>query len=329
MKHHITRVLIASTLLVLPAAAGAQTQGATASVRGGIAGPVTADGRPDLQGTWSFATLTPMERPKEFGTKAVLTPEEARQYAEESRKRRNMDQRSGGGAADVERAYNDFWWDFGTTASLRTSLIIDPPDGRRPAYTPEAQKRMATQFAGLKRPAEGPEDRMLAERCIVGFNAGPPMTPSAYNNNVQIVQTKDNVLLLNEMVHDARVVPLDGRPRPVLTRWMGESRGRWEGDTLVVETINFKGPTSFGGSSEKMKLTERFRLDGPNTLLYQFTVEDPTTWTRPWTVEIPMARSSEPIFEYACHEGNIGMEGILKGARADEQRAAAPTGGVQ
>jgi hypothetical protein len=299
--------------------------GATVQAQSGA--PRTPDGKPDLQGTWSFATLTPMERPKEFGTKAALTPEEARQYAEDSRKRRNMDTRSGGGAVDVERAYNDFWWDFGTTASLRTSLIVDPPDGQRPAYTPEAQKRMASQFSGLRRPAEGPEDRMLAERCIVGFNAGPPMAPSAYNNNVQLVQTKDHVMLLNEMVHDARVVPLDGRPRQKLTRWMGESRGRWEGDTLVVETINFKGPTSFGGSSENLKLTERFTLDGPNTLLYRFTVEDPTTWVKPWTAEIPMARSAEPIFEYACHEGNIGMEGILKGARMDEQQAAKPTTG--
>src|SRR5688572_26748040 len=313
MKQTFSRTLILISLVALPAAAGAQ-------------GARTPDGRPDLQGTWSFATLTPMERPKEFGTKAVLTPEEARQYAEDSRKRRNMDTRDGGGSVDVERAYNDFWWDFGTTAALRTSLIIDPPDGQRPAYTPEAQKRMAAQFAGLRRPAEGPEDRMLAERCIVGFNAGPPMAPSAYNNNVQIVQTKDHVVLLNEMVHDARIVPLDSRPRR-LTRWAGESRGRWEGDTLVVETVNFKGATSFGGSSEKMKLTERFRLDGANTLLYRFTVEDPTTWVRPWTAEIPMARSAEPIYEYACHEGNIGMEGILKGARMDEQQAAKPTTG--
>jgi hypothetical protein len=294
---------------------------------GAQSGNRTPDGKPDLQGTWSFATLTPMERPIEFGTKAVLTPEEARQYAEKSRQQRNMDTRAGGGAIDVERAYNDFWWDFCTTAALRTSLIIDPPDGRRPAYTPEAQKRMTAQFAGLRRPAEGPEDRMLAERCIIGFNAGPPFSPSAYNNNVQLVQTKDHVMLLNEMVHDARIIPLDGRPHGKTTRWMGESRGRWEGDTLVVETINFKGPTSFAGSSEKMKLTEKFRLDGANTLLYTFTVEDPTTWVRPWTAEIPMARSAEPIYEYACHEGNIGMEGILKGARMDEQQAAKPTTG--
>jgi hypothetical protein len=312
------RLIASSAAVALAVVAGGPLVGFAQS-----RGPRTPDGRPDLQGTWSFATLTPMERPKEFGTKAVLTAEEARQYAEETRRRRNMDTRDGGASADVERAYNDFWWDFGSTASLRTSLIIDPPDGRRPAYTPEAQKRLAAQFAGLRRPAEGPEDRMLAERCIVGFNAGPPMTPSAYNNNVQIVQTRDYVLLLNEMVHDARIVPLDGRPRRGVARWAGESRGRWEGETLVVETVGFKGATAFGGSSDNMKLTERFRLDG-ETLLYQFTVEDPATWVRPWTAEIPMTRSAEPIYEYACHEGNIGMEGILKGARMDEQQTAGP-----
>jgi hypothetical protein len=312
----VAAVVGLGALLALGSTAHAQSKGSR-----------TPDGKPDLQGTWSFATLTPMQRPKEFGTKAVLTPEEARQYAEDSRKRRNMDTRQGGGAVDVERAYNDFWWDFGTTASLRTSLIVDPPDGQQPAYTPEAQKRMATQFSGLRRPAEGPEDRMLAERCIIGFNAGPPFAPSAYNNNVQLVQTKDYVMLLNEMVHDARIIPLDNRPRAKPARWMGESRGRWEGDTLVVETINFKGATSFAGSSENLKLIERFTLDGNNTLLYRFTVEDPTTWVRPWTAEIPMARSAEPIFEYACHEGNHGMEGILKGARMDEKQTAKPTTG--
>src|SRR5262245_66111609 len=216
--------LLSSSVVVLALGLLA-TLGVTVTAQSGI--PRAPDGKPDLQGTWSFATLTPMQRPKEFGTKAVLTPEEARQYAEDSRKRRNMDARSGGGAGDVERAYNDFWWDFGTTASLRTSLIVDPPDGQQPAYTPEAQKRMATQFSGLRRPAEGPEDRMLAERCIVGFNAGPPFAPSAYNNNFQLVQTKDHVMVLNEMVHDAHIVPLDGRPRGKTPRRMGESRGRW------------------------------------------------------------------------------------------------------
>ena len=239
----------------------------------------TPDGRPDLQGTWSFATLTPLERPIEFGTKAVLTKEEARQYAEDSLKRRNMDTRAGGGAIDVERAYNDFWWDFGTTASLRTSLDHRP--ARRPHACVDARGAEADGRA-VRRPARArPKAPRTACSPSAASSASTParrFSPSAYNNNVQIVQTKDHVVLLNEMVHDARIVPLDGRPRAKTTRWMGESRGRWEGDTLVVETTNFKGPTSFAGSSEKMKLTERFKLDGRDTLLYQFTVEDPTTW---------------------------------------------------
>jgi hypothetical protein len=314
--------LLSSSVAFL-ALGGLAVLGATVQAQSGA--PRTADGKPDLQGTWSFATLTPMERPKELGTKAVLTPEEARQYAEDSRKRRNMDTRSGGGAVDVERAYNDFWWDFGTTASLRTSLIVDPPDGQRPAYTPEAQKRMASQFAGLRRPAEGPEDRMLAERCIVGFNAGPPMAPSAYNNNVQLVQTKDHVMLLNEMVHDARLVPLDGRPRQKLTRWMGESRGRWEGDTLVVDTTNFSEKTRFRGSTPNLHIVERFTRVDPKTLLYRFTIEDPDTWTKPWTGEYTWPATDELLYEYACHEGNYAMGNILRGARLKEVNDAKKT----
>jgi hypothetical protein len=296
-----------------------------ATVQAQSAAPRTPDGKPDLQGTWSFATLTPMQRPKEFGTKAVLTPEEARQYAEDSRKRRNMDARNGGGAVDVERAYNDFWWDFGTTASLRTSLIVDPPDGQQPAYTPEAQKRMAAQFAGLRRPAEGPEDRMLAERCIVGFNAGPPFAPSAYNNNIQIVQTKDHVVVMTEMVHDARIVPLDGRKHlPGAVRpWMGDSRGHWEGDTLVVETTNFSDKNLYRNASANLKLVEKFTRTAPDMLLYEFTVNDPATWAAPWTGRVPLERLDGQIYEYACHEGNLGMEGILKGTRADESGAGA------
>jgi hypothetical protein len=298
----------------------------TAQVKPGAARPFspprTPDGRPDLQGVWSFATLTPMERPKELADKPVLTPEEAAQYAKQTRERRNMDRRDGGGNADVGRAYNDFWWDFGTTASLRTSIVTDPPDGRMPPFTPEAQKRLAERDRALQRLAEGPEDRNIAERCILGFNAGPPMLPSAYNNNMQLVQTGDHVMILNEMVHDARVVPLDGRPHLEVPQWQGESRGRWEGDTLVVETKHFSRETAFRGSSPNLHLIEKFSLTGPDTLLYQFTVTDPTTWTRPWSGELPMTRIQELIYEYACHEGNHGMAGILTGARADEKATA-------
>jgi hypothetical protein len=281
--------------------------------------PKMPDGHPDLQGVWSFATLTPMDRPAEFKDKPVLSAQEAAEYARTQLDRQNKDRRDGGGGADVGRAYNDFWWDYGKSATTRTSLVVDPPDGRTPALTPEGQERLAAQGRLRQRPAEGPEDRNLGERCIMGFNAGPPVVPSAYNNNIQIVLTRDYALIETEMVHDARVVPLDGRPRTNVLQWKGESRGHWEGDTLVVETRNFSGETSFRGSSPNLQLVERFSLSDPDTLLYRFTVTDSKTWTKPFTVEIPMSKSDEHIYEYACHEGNYGMKGILTGARMDEK----------
>ena len=201
--------------------------------------------------------------------------------------------------------------------------MIDPPDGRIPALTPEAEERAAERAALSQRITEGPEDRSLSERCIMGFNAGPPFTPAGYNQNVQIFQnTPDHVVLLNEMVHTARIVPLDGRPHGTLPQWTGDSRGRWEGNTLVVETTNFLRETSFRDSTANLYLVERLTRVDPDTLLYEFTVSDPTTWTRPWTAQIPMRRSESPLFEYACHEGNYGMEGTLSGARAIEKAAA-------
>ena len=204
----------------------------------------------------------------------------------------------------------------------RTSLIVDPPTGRVPALTPEGEKRKA--FGGRRDRPAGPEDRNVAERCILGFNSGPPMEPRAYNNNVQIVQTPGYVAILNEMVHNTRIVPMHGRPHGHLRQWNGDSRGRWDGDTLVVETKNFYGPTSFTerqGASGDMHLVERFtRLDA-ETLMYEFTVSDPKTWTKPWTVALPMTISSELIYEYACHEANYAMEAMLKGARLEEQSA--------
>jgi hypothetical protein len=192
-----------------------------------------------------------------------------------------------------------------------------------PPFTPEGQKRMEAQAALRQRPAYGPEDRTVGERCMLGFNAGPPMLPGGYNQNVQLFQTPGSVVLLNEMVHDVRVIPLDGRPHlsPHIRQWKGDSRGRWEGNTLVVDTRNFYDTTSFRGSSPSMRLVERFTRVDAETLLYEFTVEDETTWTRPWTVQIPMTRTEDLIFEYACHEGNYGMEGILAGARAQDQAA--------
>jgi hypothetical protein len=295
-----------------------------------------ADGRPDLQGTWDFRTVTPLERPAEFANKPVLTAEEAAEYERrivESRNAdTNRDKTTSRGVingteitADVALAYNDFWWDRGTKvdATLRTSLITDPPDGRLPPMTPEAVKRLQALDVARERPAEGPEDRSVGERCILGFNSGPPMVPGGYNQNVQIVQTPGYVVIHNEMVHSARIVPLDGRPHGNARHLTGTSRGRWDGDTLVVETKNFQRETSLRGSSANTHLIERFTRVGPDTLLYEFTVTDPTTWTRPWTAQISMARTDDLIYEYACHEANYGMTNLLKAARVVEKDAAA------
>ena len=280
--------------------------------------------------------MTPLERPGELADKEFFTEEEAAAFASQRVRESNVDLNRATTATgrkivngttetkDLALAYNDFWWDRGTqvVATRRTSLVIDPPDGRIPALTADAQRRQATRAGLSERLAEGPEDRSLSERCIMGFNAGPPMTPAGYNQNVQIFQTSDYVVLLNEMVHAARIVPLDGRLHGTLPQWKGDSRGWWEGETLVVETTNFLRETSFRNSSANLHLVERLTRVDPDTLLYEFTVSDPTTWRRPWTAQIPMRRSESPLFEYACHEGNYGMEGTLSGARAIENEAA-------
>jgi hypothetical protein len=290
----------------------------------------TADGQPDLRGIWDFRTITPMERPEELAGKKVLTREEAAQYEQQTLSARDKDLRASDGIStnrDVANAYNQFWWDYGDrlTEDRRTSLIVDPPDGRIP-WTPMAledrQERAAARAAEPGgRITPGPEDRGLAERCILGFNSGPPMVPSAYNNNFQLVQTSDTVVIVNEMVHNARIVPMDGRPHlsEDVRQWVGDSRGRWEGDTLVVETTNFLGGTSFQGSSEHLHLVERFTRVDADTLLYEFTVEDSRTWTTPWTAAVPMTKTEGPMYEYACHEGNYGMTNLLAGSRAQER----------
>ena len=290
----------------------------------------TAWGDPDLQGVWDFRTLTPLERPDEFEGKAFLTEEEAAVFEQQTLEERDMDRRDGaeiqaGLDADVDRAYNQFWWDFGTEISenRRTSLITDPPDGKIP-WTPEGIDRNADLFAILfGNVPEGPEDRALSERCILGFNSGPPMLPSAYNNNVQVLQTPDHVVIYNEMVHNVRVVPLNDEPHlsADLRQWVGDSRGHWEGDTLVVETTNFLSDTQFPGSSANLHLIERFTRIDENGLLYEFTPRDPEIWTSPWTAAVTMKRSDAPMFEYACHEGNYGMTNLLAGARAEERDA--------
>jgi hypothetical protein len=301
-----------------PAAGQTVHKTATPASKPGV--PRRPDGHPDMSGIWSFATVTPLERPLELGDKAFMTEKEAAEYEKQIIAKEDKDNREGGAEADVSRAYNDFWWDRGTkgVGTRRTSLIIDPPNGRVPALTPEAQAKNAATGKKMAANPSGPEDRNLSERCLLGFNSGPPMLPSAYNNNVQIAQTRDTVLLLNEMIHNSRIVPLDGRPHGHLLQWAGDSRGRWDGDTLVVDTINFS-TSNFRNASPTMHLVERFTRVDANTLVYEFTVEDPTTWVKPWTVQLPMSKTTEAMYEYACHEGNYAMEGMLSGARAKEK----------
>jgi hypothetical protein len=287
----------------------------------------TPDGKPDLQGTWSFATVTPLERPANLANKEFFTEKEAADYEKEVVERNNKDRRDGPAESDVSRAYNDFWWDSGTKVvkTRRTSLVIDPSNGRIPPMTTSGRQRQAERnSANRGHEFDGPENRPLPERCLILQGAGPPITPTAYNNNVQIVQGSGYVAMLVEMGHEARIIPTDGRthlPGDV-RQWKGDSRGHWEGDTLVVETTNFSDKSPFRGSSRNMKLTERFRRQDADTLIYKFTIDDPETWERPWTVEIPVSKSKGQLFEYACHEGNYGMFGALAGARAEEKAAA-------
>ena len=309
--------------------------------------PRLPDGKPDLQGVWDFRTLTPLQRPESRGDQAVLTAEEVAELDSQSAAReaaafapsevRDEPLPVGGNVG----AYNSYWVDQGASVvdGHRTSLIVDPPDGRLPALQPGIE--MATLSLGEDLPGTRPvrvraagigadswEDRGLAERCLLGFNSGPPIVPAGYNQNIQIFQTADHVVILHEMVHDARIVPLDGRGHlPAGVRqWMGDSRGYWDGDTLVVESRNFSAKTaSFNpsvaqaaGSGETLQLTERFSRTGDDTLLYEYTVNDPATFTRPFTAALSMKRGVG-MFEYACHEGNYGLPNMLAGARVAER----------
>ena len=287
--------------------------------------PRTPWGAPDLQGVWDFRTATPLERPEDREDQAFLTEEEAAAI-EQERVDRNIRlweaaprrTEAGGNVG----GYNNFWLDFGTNVieDRRTSLIVDPPDGRIPALSEEGQRRADERSAYREaHPADSYLDRSAFDRCILGFNTGPPMTPGFYNQNMQLFQTPDHVVVLNEMVHDSRIIPLDGRPRPDIESWTGESRGHWEGDTLVVETTDFSDRHSYRGSTSDRRLFERFTRIDADTLLYEFTIDDPGTWTAPWTAQIPMRWNALPLFEYACHEGNYAMPNILGGARLEER----------
>ena len=283
--------------------------------------PRTPDGHPDLQGTFTFRTLTPMQRPTELGERAVLTEEEAAEWAAFENRRQNRDLiiDSVGGAQYPPGviSYNEFWYERGddTVVDRRTSLIVDPPNGRIPALTEEALQRRR-DVSTMRELSLGPEARPYAERCIVTRTSGPPMQPGSYNLNVQFVQTSAYFMIMNEMIHNVRVVRMNKEHRdgPSMN-WEGDSVGHWEGNTLVVDTVNFWKGTAFADSTSKMHLVEKFTRTGPDSIQYQFTIEDPTTWIAPWTAVIPMRSMDQPIYEYACHEGNYGFHGVMAGIR--------------
>ncbi|MDP6582138.1 MAG: hypothetical protein QF681_15905 [Vicinamibacterales bacterium] len=277
----------------------------------------------DLQGVWDFRSVVPFERPEDLAGKETFTAEEAAAFEQQRVDALNVDlRRDENGRVPLSGGYNNFWYDRGTSIGeeRRTSLVVDPPDGRMPARTDAARARNAERGRLLGRDAHGPEDRGAFERCILGFNSGPPMNPSAYNNNMQLFQTDNHVVILNEMVHDSRVIPLDGSAHlpDSVRQWMGDSRGHWDGNTLVVETRNFTTKTSFRGSGPNMQLVERFTRADADTLVYEYTVTDPESFARPWSARTLMKRSDAPVYEYACHEGNYGMDNLLVAARDAE-----------
>lgn len=278
--------------------------------------PRTPDGQPDLQGVWEMSTLTPLERPPEFAGKPFVTEREAAAYQKRTLDQLNSDRRDGSSETDLRRNYNEYWRDRGAELkpNLRTSLIIDPPDGRIPPFTPEGRKRRDAQMAAARNPS-GPEDLALRIRCI---SRGLPMVPTPNNNFFQIVQSPGFVAILQEMMYEVRLIPLDTRPHVSrsVRGYMGDSRAHWQGATLVIDTTNFLGKDDFLGADENLHLVERLTRTGPDTIIYQFTVDDPTAFTSPWSGEIPITRTTERIFPYECHEGNYSMTGILSGARA-------------
>ena len=335
-RHVVVGVALAALIAVSPSSVAAQ---AAAEAEGWTV-QRTPGGYPDLQGVWANNSATPLERPEQWAEKTELTEEEVAAFRAAAAQvtASGLDAVFGdqlaaaalAGVRDVDSYdpatgnYNQFWLverDFDS----RTSLIVDPPDGRVPARTPEAERA----GRGLPPPpiaekADTWADRPLSERCVT---FGVPSLFAGYNSYYQIFQSPDHAVVLMEMIHDARVIPIDGPPHPdpAIRQLHGDSRGRWEGDTLVVETTNYSRLGAFWRASEDLEVTERFTRVGPDTLQYQVTFSDPTTWTRPWTVMIPLRRSEDPLFEYACHEGNLGMEGILAGYRAQERKAATET----
>ncbi len=320
-------VVVITAVLTAVAPAAAQT------------GLLTAWGDPDLQGIWDFRTITPLERPEELGDKAFLTAEEAaraeQEVVEQNQELLERAPERTEAADQVDRRadgspgfYNNFWLDRGTRTidTRRTSLVIDPPNGRLPELSPAGQERTDARRAYREEhPADSWLDRSAFDRCILGFNAGPPITPGGYNQNMHVLQTPNHVVLVTEMVHTHRIAPLDGRPGldQDIRQWSGDSRAHWEGDTLVIETRNFNDERRWRGTTRNMTLVERLTRVDEDTLEYEYTVTDPETWSSPWTASIPMRMADQPMFEYACHEGNYSMDGILAGHRAEEAEAAA------
>lgn len=322
-------VLTAGVLLAtLPAARDALSAAAgTGTSAEAYTSPRTPDGQPDLQGFWTNSTYTPLERPSDV-TKEFYTPEEAA-AAEQRAAAREGEQTEPGTAADVHYDFTQFGLDRSQAMlarNLRTSLIVDPRDGKLPPLSAEGKRRAAEREEASKGIGrwDSAETNQLDDRCIIMAGAGPPMLNAGYNSNYHIVQMPGYVMILVEMIHDARIIPLDGRPQPSrdVRQWMGTSQGRWDGNTLVVETTNFNGKNPLRGSSENMRVTEYFTRVADDAIAYRFTVEDESTWVTPWTAEMPMKKTNGPIFEHACHEGNYGLYNTLVGARLEDKKAA-------
>ncbi len=322
----IHRNLVTTSALVLFAVTALPAQNKTAWKM-----PRTPDGHPDLEGFWSNATRTPVERPAEFAGKATITDAEAKAWEKKDAQAwQDLDGTSDGPLHATKGsvgtgAYNVLFYDMGSELARvdgvkRTSMVVDPADGKIPPRIPQTGNRTAMARAGS---TASVKDRGLSERCLFVGMAGPPMLPTLYNNNYQIVQTPDAVMILSEEIHDARIIRMNAtHAAPDVRRWLGDSIGHWEGDTLVVETTNFTDRTRFRGSSKDLKITERFTRVDANNILYKATLEDASTWTKPWTLELPFAAIKGPIYEYACHEGNYAIEDILAGARKMEAEAA-------
>lgn len=321
---------------VVPGQVAPAGANSTAAKTPGI--PRTADGHPLLDGVWSTASLTPFQRPAELATKQSFSDEEARAFEQRRIQERSSTRRDGGKLADLNRAYNDEFFERGTQVARnrRTSLIVDPPDGRVPELTAQGKAQVAARREyNAMHPSDGPEDRPLPDRCIQFSQVGPPMLPGNYNNNYQIVQSPNSIAIFAEMGGVVRVIPIASGGKsipylpPSISPWTGDARGHWEGDTLAVETIHFspRGYNRFGvvfdgPNDENLKVTERFTRTGPDTAVYRATVEDATIYSKPWTIEVPMNKIQAFVYEYACHEGNYGMHGILSGARTEERKAS-------